>query len=520
MSRRVVLALALLAAVAFTIRLGMGIWLPLDGDEATVGVSALRVLHGHVALLESAAHYLGAIDSYILAPGVWLLGPSLIAVRATFSAIGALYVVVMFFLGRRVLGSDRRALLVSLIATVFPLFTMTYGTKARDYSSMLVLIGLCLITAFRLSQSPTLPRAREWTLAGLVWGVSIWTHPLLAITVVVCIVAVAAQVGRWGWAPTRRPAAIGLAAALVGYSPWVIYNAEHRLSTLRHLYGPLQTHHVATVQAAKDVLTAALPIFVGMRVNYCGEPIVPAAIPDLALLGLAAFVAWLRRSSLRNLVRGNFAQLEPVDFVLILGTLAVLAVTAPLFNSTSCEPRYLMPLAVPLVVAMALAIARSGRKRSIWIGGLVAWVGLSGVTAVRSAAELHDVVSVQSANQRADIETAATALQAAHPPAVWSYWSLARALQFASGDRLAAGAYGGYVSFTDVQTTALTADRPWWIFLSQDPGVGKFEAYCARHGISYTRTIPATGLVLYANPTARIRPSDLGLATQPVTNAD
>ena len=97
--------------MAFAVRLIAGMHTSLDGDEAVEAITALHIVRGHLVLMESNAHYLGALDSYILAPFVAIFGTTLLAVRLCFSLVGAAYAAAMYFLGTAIF-RDRRAGLV------------------------------------------------------------------------------------------------------------------------------------------------------------------------------------------------------------------------------------------------------------------------------------------------------------------------------------------------------------------------------------------------------------------------
>ena len=100
-------------------RLLVGLQLPLDGDEAVEAIGALRLLHGELLLMEPDGRYLGALDMYFLAPFLAVLGPTLLAVRAAMSLVGALYVAAMWWLGRLVFRSPQGGLLLAAVAAVF-----------------------------------------------------------------------------------------------------------------------------------------------------------------------------------------------------------------------------------------------------------------------------------------------------------------------------------------------------------------------------------------------------------------
>src|SRR5438132_12316878 len=376
-------ALGLIVALGLVVRLIVGSQVPLDADESVEAITAIHILHGHFALMESNARYLGALDSYVLVPFIALFGTTVTTIRIAFAIVGAAFVGLMFVLWRVAFRLDREALLMAGIAAVFPLFPLAYGVKARAYGLLLLLEVLCLILVIRLAwprahlpspargQDQNLPSPARgggqgggsWLAFGFVAGLSFWHDILIATTLFVCVIALLARGAVIGWASLRRGALFSIVGAVVGFSPWLIYNAQTRLGSLRHLYTPLTTYNVPTDQAVREVLAIALPIFVGARVNYCGPSIASTTAVDLALLLLAMAVLWNRRHVLAALVRGRFAAIEPVDIILLIGPLAVIAVTLKWFNALSCEPRYLFTLAVPLVMAFVLLLGAGWLRR-------------------------------------------------------------------------------------------------------------------------------------------------------------
>ena len=434
--------------------------------------------------------------------------------------VGAGYVAGTFALGRRLFGSDRDGLLLAGIAAVFPLFALSYGIKARTYGVLLLLGVICLLLGVRVGWSTRPPTWWAWAGFGLIAGLSVWHDVLLVIPLAALALGFLLRGQVIGWPVLFRGTAIAIAAALVGFSPWLIYNAQTRLGSLRHLYTPLTTYSVPTSQAAKQVLSAALPIFVGARVNFCGPSAVPSSVVDIGLGLLAVAVVWLRRDSLGPVFRGQFSRLEAADVVLLIAPLSLIAVTVHWFNGLSCEPRYLMPLAIPLVLALALTIRASLPFR---IAGLLALAGclvMSFATVQTSHTLFNNLVQVPGAPPaRLDLPAAVVALQRQSPQAIWAQYWLARPVEYLSGDRLLVGEYGGYVGFPDTQSAALAAAHPGWLFVEGDPTIAAFRAACSSRGITYRQTAPGAGLVFFADLSQRLTPSDLGLQTQTVAQA-
>lgn len=513
-------ALVGIAGLAFAVRLLIGLQTNLDADEAVESIAALRILRGHFILMEADAHYLGALDSYLLAPFIAAFGTTLLAVRLCFSMVGAAYAIVMYFLGASIFYDRRKGLVMAAISAVFPLFAITFGIRARTYGVLILIEAVILLLTIRIAWARKPARRRDWVLLGLVAGVAVWHDVLLAVPLMICALLLLGRARVIGWARFRDGLAIATIAALVGFSPWIGYNAFTRLGSLRHLYTPLSTYSVPTLTAVRQVLRAALPIFVGARVNFCGPEAVPSWVVDGGLGLLAVAVLWLRRTSVIPALHRRFSELEPADWFLLIAPLAVVVVTVHWFNSLSCEPRYLMPLAVPLVLAVTLLVVATGPIRAAGLLALAGCLVVSVVT-VKTTVELrHNLVVVPGAPQvKLDLAVAAGALEREHPDAIWAQYWLARPIQYYTGDRFVVGEYGGYVGFPDIQAAALAAAHPSWLFVDGDPEISAFEVECVRRGITYRRGSPIEGLVYFDHMSGRLTPDALGLRTQTVDQA-
>ena len=511
----VVLAVASLALIALAIRLLVGMQEALDADEATEGITALRILHGHLVLMESDGRYLGALDSYLMAPFLAVLGPTLLGVRAAQAFLGALYVGLMFALGRRALRSNQAGLVMAGIAVVFPLYAVTFGTKARTYGLLLVLETLLLLLWIRLAWPSSRSRAPAWAVVGLLAGIALWTHLLLALPTVVGLAAVVARGRANGWRPTWKGLAVAALAGVIGFLPWLVYNlAISPLGSLRHLYSPAAAYTTSIPTAFRYLLSNGLPIFLGSQGDDCGVTAMPPAFADLAVALLGLAVLWLRRRSLVSVVRGRFQELEPVDAVLAMAPLALLTVTVGFFNALYCEPRYLMPLAVPLVFAVGLVLLSTWPLRAACVALVTVWLVVEVMIARNLMAPRTDIPVTSQAAASPEIAAAAERVAAARPEAVWAQYWLARPIEFYAGDRFVMGEYGGYVGFPDTQIRSLNARHPSWLFAESDPQVARFRAECQHRGIKYGVSRPGPGLVLFSGLSQPLTPADMQLGGQ------
>ena len=118
-------------AAAWGIRFVLGMRTQLDADEATLGLAALHITQGHLVLTEPNDHYLGALEAYLLAPFVAIMGTTLAAIRAATATVGAAFVLASYALGQTIFHVHRRALILAGVSSVFPLFAVFWSTKAR-----------------------------------------------------------------------------------------------------------------------------------------------------------------------------------------------------------------------------------------------------------------------------------------------------------------------------------------------------------------------------------------------------
>ena len=83
----IIATLGLIVALGLVVRLIVGSQVPLDADESVEAITAIHILHGHFALMESNARYLGALDSYVLVPFIALFGTTVTTIRIAFAAV-------------------------------------------------------------------------------------------------------------------------------------------------------------------------------------------------------------------------------------------------------------------------------------------------------------------------------------------------------------------------------------------------------------------------------------------------
>src|SRR5437588_2302327 len=306
------LAVLTLMALGFAVRLALGLRTQLDADEATFALAGLHITHGHFALMEPNGQYLGALDAYIAAPFIALFGPNTLAIRLSVAAIGAVYVLSMYWLGRQLFRTQRAALLTALVAAVFPLFTVYWSSKLRGgYVEMPVFEALALGLCARAGWISA-PRLRWWALLGLVCGAALWSDVLFIVVVAVIAAALLLRGPAIGWSAWRRGVGVACLGGAVGLAPWIAYNVPNKLHSIR----AIPRVFTGFRSGAEILVNHQLPTLIG-GTSSCGHDVVPPLISDVALLALLVAIVWMRRQSISNLLTGKATRFEPLDVVLV-----------------------------------------------------------------------------------------------------------------------------------------------------------------------------------------------------------
>jgi 4-amino-4-deoxy-L-arabinose transferase-like glycosyltransferase len=497
------LPLVAICVLGFAARLALGMRTPLDGDEASLALAALHITHGQLALMEPNGHYLGALDAYVAAPFIALFGTTLVAVRLALALVGVLFILSMYWLGRILFARPDRALLTAAIAATFPLFGVYWAVKLRGgYAELPVfealLIGLVALIGWR---SPN--RMRWWALLGFVAGVSLWSDLLALAVLAVCGVALLVRAPSIGWATFRRGGALSLITALVGLTPWLVFNVSNPLFSVH----AIPKNYVSFQHGVSNILGSQLPIFLGGS-SSCGHDVVAPIVTNLGFGILLAGLLWTRRHALKNTVSGHLARLEPLDFALLIIPATFVFVVLSRINYEACEPRYLMTLTVPVVIGAAALLKVPWPWRSLGVALGAVWIVVSGVAASGPLVDMTKTTSSGSAIVPADLSAGLQMIERGKPAAVWAQYWLARPLAYASNDTLAIGEYGGYVGFISRQAQVETAIKPSWVFVQGDSAADALEHLCASRHVTYDKQMGG-GLVLYTNLSASIEPSDV-----------
>lgn len=362
-------AVVVLAAAAVRLLFLVGIDLPLESDEAIVGIMARHILYqGQWSTYYYGQNYLGPLEPASAALVMAVLGPTTFALRLAPLGYSIVFVGYTTAFARRAFGSIA-ARATALYLAFPPLFLATWSVKARGgYAEVIALGAMTLWIAVDLAERPH-ERNWRWIALGVLVGLEMWTDPLAVVYAApVCLyllLRLRRRLIRW-----TTPAAI--AGTLAASFPMIRENMRTGGATLRDLAAPNASQPLTISVALHNlsgVARTALPVLLGFLQGSSNHPRFEASarahhlvaslgsgIGVVTLLALAVLVAG-------SVVRSAQLKPTPADLLTWVAALSVALFAASQTESLhATEPRYLLPLysAVPLAGAF---LARLGTAR-------------------------------------------------------------------------------------------------------------------------------------------------------------
>lgn len=239
-------AIIIIAAALRIILVALG-WPPLDSDEGTMGIMGMHIaFHGEWPIFFYGQGYMGVFEAYLAAIMFRLFGVSTFTLLLGLILMYTLFLMAMYHL-TRLLYSKSLALitLAFLCLGSNPMLTRELVAiggypETLMFGSILMVLSSWLVLRSNPDLAPSEQRRRLWayTAWGLVAGLGIWTHVLVAPFVLMGGILLLLFCWRelLGWASVCL-----VVALLVGALPMIIYNAfaspeQSTLSYILHIH--------------------------------------------------------------------------------------------------------------------------------------------------------------------------------------------------------------------------------------------------------------------------------------------
>lgn len=449
----------------------------LDSDQAIFGLMARHILHGERPWFQWGVHYMGALECYVAAAYMALLGPTRFALKLAPASFSLLFAYAAYAFG--VAAGDRRVGLwaAALACLGVPYFIET-SLRAEVYIEVLALGTIALVLALRAVTQQHGPRlARELALLGLVLGLAFWEQ-------VNAVFYGSAIVLFW---LVERPSLLR-AAALWALPSFVLGSAP--------FWYEVATNGFALASNPKPVLFAErLTETLQTRL-----PMILASSGPLAKWLIAAHVASLG-ILLTIALRPNGAKPRAARLLVAYGAIAFLGYVASPFSGVKTL-RYLIPLYTVFMIAPALALGELASGGSVVRRGSAVAIGLAMLASQAGPAIARAPVldRVQLAHYLDGAESDRRLLShleslGLHEIYVADYWQSARWM-FDAGERFTFA-----TPFIDRRSEYLDAvdgsPRPAFLF-DDDEQARAFESTLRLGGARYSK-VALEGNLLYWN---------------------
>ncbi|HEU5001169.1 MAG TPA: glycosyltransferase family 39 protein [Actinomycetota bacterium] len=316
----------------------------LDSDEAVVGLMAREILHGHFPVFYWGQQYGGTLEVFITAALFSIFGSSTFILKLVPCVLDGVACFLVWRVGRRTIG-EIPARAASMIFWLWPASFVWSSIKARGfYGVALVLALLVMLLVIRLRDHQT---TSDWLWLGLVLGLGWWTTPEILFVAVPSLVWLLVLQRRY-----LKRVALLVPGAVLGGAPWIVWNLENHLNSLRATPQPVP--HNSYLNHLSGFFKTGLPGALGLRLPLSSKWIaVPWAAKLAYVVAIVALgaIAWYWR---RRLVL-PIAILVAYPFIFALSP----------YSWYLAEPRYLLLLSPVLALLVGRAITR-------WSLGLIA----------------------------------------------------------------------------------------------------------------------------------------------------
>lgn len=318
----VMIALAILAGLGIRLALLVRAGWRYDYDEGMVGLQVLHILGGERPVFHPGQPYLGALESYLIAPLFAVSGANRVTLKIVPWLLSGATIGTCGWLGWRAF--DRRvAALSALLAAAAPLYLLITGMKTWGATAETLVLGnaALIATSYVLDRTQSeRTRRRALVLGALIGGIAFWVSWLIAFYAL----PIAVMVVWRAHDAVRRSIVWVVIAFLAGSTPFWAYNVQHDWATVHYMLSD-QGNIAGNVQAIIDHL------------NYDLAPRLVSGAPEWHVLSWSA-VWWLQivyEGGLVGLLFWAWRGPWPDHKRPIRATLALFALSVPLLYVVS-----------------------------------------------------------------------------------------------------------------------------------------------------------------------------------------
>lgn len=435
----------------------------LDSDEAITGFMARHILEGEFPMFYWGQQHGGPHEPLLAAAVFWVFGSSTLALKLVPAFLSGVACVLVWRVGKRTVG-EPAATVAGLLFWIWPAAFVWWSVKSRGFYHVGIVAGLAMVLlALRLQRRYS---ALDMAGLGALVGAGLWISPQTIFFSVPVVL----------WLVVKKPsilemAPLGVAAAIAGAFPWLVYNVENDWAALRAQ--PVSFEPSAYLDSVRVFVVEGLPPALGLE------------YPDGS--------AWIG-SAVGRISFGVLLALFVVALVRLKGParlLSLVCLTYPLLYALSIRagsiqhPRYLYFLGPFLALLVARGLT-SLRGYGV-VAGLLAALVLTTAAGTFMRTDHDFVQTAEGVPIPHDFDPLFDYLEERGIEHAYAHYWLSYVVGFESAEEVAVTTYSGGVRHFAADAEVRAATEVAYVFIAGSPSDPAFRDALAAQGIGYER---------------------------------
>jgi Dolichyl-phosphate-mannose-protein mannosyltransferase len=258
--------LALVGGILLLVGILLRLWLlgnaPINSDEATAGLVAHSIAHGHTYAFYWGQSY-GGVEPYVLALNFLVLGQSPFVLSATPALLALVGSVLVWRIGLH-LFQPAAAITAAVLSWIWSESSLWNSTREYGLHEVTLVFGLVLLLeSLRIVQQARregTDRLFDWAVLGASGGLGFWASPEIIYFAIPAIILVGCSLRNRPLAVAAKRIALSVCTAFVTVLPWIWATATRSGSGI-------PPSPVSYLSRLGTFFTHVLPMILGLRVE-------------------------------------------------------------------------------------------------------------------------------------------------------------------------------------------------------------------------------------------------------------
>ena len=262
-------ALAAVCALLFVVGVLLRVWLlgnaPMNSDEATAGLVAHSIAHGHTYAFYWGQSY-GSVEPYVLALNFRIFGQSPLILNATPALLALVGSVLVWRIGLR-LFQPAAAVVAAVLSWIWSESSLWNSTREYGLHEVVMVLGLVLVLeALRIVQDARgggADRLFDWAILGAAGGLGFWASPEIVYFAVPAALMVAVSLRHKSFVAAATRVGFAVGTAFIGMLPWI-------WATVTRSGSGIPPSPMTYFSRLGTFFSHVLPMILGLRVEGVG----------------------------------------------------------------------------------------------------------------------------------------------------------------------------------------------------------------------------------------------------------